>query len=572
MTMSPRQHDEHLEIEHLREELHELQRRVDALERGTSSRPQPVPILAAAAPIAEVELPVASAPNAVPILGRAILGLAGAYLLRALAESSALPRLPVIGAAILYAFGWLVFSIWDMRRSTLAGTTYAVTASLILMPLLWEATVRFGALPAAAAASILLVFLVLSLLLPFVGSVESQAAAQSGSVAAVSAWATLLTAIVLMIQTGDLLPFELAVLAIVGVIEVGACVGHARNLRVPAAIAADFAIWVMLFVTTRPGGIPEHYKSISTGACVAFCGILFVIYSASIAWQTVTKRRSIMIAEIVQTATVFLLAAGGTLYLTQFKAAPAVGGLSALACAACYFAAFTRFGEAPRRNHHVFAAWGVILGICACILILPPLELIVIWSAAAVLALLAGSRTHQPTLILHGNLYLVAAALASGLAARLLNAFTGTSLLPAEPALWIIVLSAACCYTACLFATAEISARASIFSALILAVSVASLLVLLLVPMVGGRNSPSFVATFRTLVTCGLALGLAFAGSRGKRRELIWISYAAIALGTIKLITEDFRTSHPAGLAVSLVFYGGLLILVPKLSSKSATN
>lgn len=568
MTMSPQHHDEHLEIGHLREELHELRRRVDALERGADSRPQPVLLPAVSAPGAELGVP--TAPNAVPILGRAILGLAGAYLLRALAESSALPRLAVVGAAILYAFGWLVFSVWDMRRSTLAGTTYAVTASLILMPLLWEATVRFEVLPAAAAASILLAFLVLSFLLPFSGIGDP--AAKSGAVAAVSTWTTLLTAIVLMIQTGDLLPFELAVLAIAAVIEVGACLGHARNMRAPAAAAADFAIWTMLFVLTRPGGIPEHYRPISVAASVALCALLFVIYEGSIAWQTVSKRRAIAIAEIVQTAVAILLAAGGTLILTQFKAAASVGGISALACAACYFAAFTRFAEGPRRNHHVFAAWGVILGIAACLLVLPPLELIVIWSVAAVLALLAGSRTHQPTLILHGNLYLFAAALVSGLAARFLNAFTGASLLPAEAALWIIAISAACCYAACLFATAEIGARASAVSALILAVSVASLLVLLLVPVVGGAGSPSFVATFRTLVTCGLALGLAFAGSRAKRRELIWISYAAIALGTIKLITEDFRHSHPAGLAISLVFYGGLLILVPKMSAKSAAD
>jgi hypothetical protein len=46
----------------------------------------------------------------------------------------------------------------------------------------------------------------------------------------------------------------------------------------------------------------------------------------------------------------------------------------------------------------------------------------------------------------------------------------------------------------------------------------------------------------------------------------------SIALGTVKLVMEDFRQSHPAALAVSLVCYGAVLILVPKLSSTSSSN
>ena len=88
--------------------------------------------------------------------------------------------------------------------------------------------------------------------------------------------------------------------------------------------------------------------------------------------------------------------------------------------------------------------------------------------------------------------------------------------------------------------------------------------------LIAGQPTASLLAASRTVVTCALALALRFAGSRTDRRELIWVSYAAIALGAVKLIFEDFRQSHPAAMAVSLVCYGAFLILAPRLKGKSS--
>jgi hypothetical protein len=567
--MSP-QHEKQLELDQLREELHALQRRVDALERSGAPRLQSAPLPAGGVPrIPELEASIpglAGMPNAVPVLGRAVLGLAGAYLLRALSETGSLPRAAVAFVAILYAFGWLIWSARSMWQNALAGTTYAVTASLILTPLLWESTVRFNALPPAATAAILTAFFAVGFALSWKREITAPS-----PVAAVTAAASLATALVLMISTGDLLPFELAIVAIAAAVEAGATVGHGRNLRAMAALAADFALLLMIFLATRPGGWPEHYRPVPAGVCVALGAALLAIYAAGAAWQCVAKLHTIAVVEVVQISVAFVLAAGGALLVTGFQAAASVGGLCALGCAAAYFIAFTRFPKA-RRNRYVFAAWGLSLGLAACALILPALEAMLVLSCAAVVALVTGARTRRPTLILHGNVYLLAAALAVSLPQRFMAAFTGETLQSAPAALWVIGIASGCCYAACLFAAREITPRFSIVSALTLAASLASLLILALAPVLGAGNAPSFLATFRTLVICGMALGLAFAGSHAKRRELIWISYAAIALGTVKLITEDFRHSRPAALAISLVIYGVLLILVPKLSAKSAAR
>jgi hypothetical protein len=555
--------DEPLDLDHLREELHQLARRVDALEHRAVDRPAPAAPMPDLPSIlgTDVALP---ATNPIPAAGRAVLGLAGAFLLRALAESGSVPSLLVVGVAIVYAATWLVFSVRTREQNAFAGTAYGITAALILAPLLWEATVRFHALPPPATAAILVAFLMLSSVLAW--------SKISAAVTTVTTLSTLITAIALMIQTGDLVPFALALLGIACVIEASAAKGHARNMRIPAALAADFGIWLIYYIMTR-SALPEHYKAVAVSTGVALGVLLFALYATAIVYRTVVLRETIGIFEIVQSVAVFVLAAGGAFRLTEGRAASAVGALCAIACAACYFTAFIRFAEKPRRNHHVFAALGAALGLTACILILPDSQLTLIWSAAAVLSTLAGARASLATLVIHGGVYLLAAGVTSAIPGTLLNAFTGASLERPSAALWIIAISAACCYAACYTAKpSRAIAGMSFLSALLAALSIAALAILLAASSLGDRLTLSLLATARTLVTCAVALSLAFTGSRTGRRELVWIGYIAIALGTLKLILEDFRQSNPVALAVSLVCYGALLIVVPKLSSKPASR
>jgi hypothetical protein len=390
-----------------------------------------------------------------------------------------------------------------------------------------------------------------------------------GIVTAVTTLSMVLLALALMLRTGDLVPFIAALLVIAFVVEAGACRGHGHGdgnkMRIPVALAADFAIWLLLYLLSRSGGLPQAYKPIASATSLVLCALFFLIYAISIPWRAVVLRRTISIFEIGQCAAAFALAADGALQITQGEAAPSIGALCAIGSAACYFTAFIRFADPPRRNHHVFAAWGAALGLVACALILPASLLIPIWSAAAVVATLAGARASQSTLGIHGAVYLLAAGLVAGLPGIVRNAFTGSPLDPAAPALWIMAIASACCYAA----WGHRPARVSLVSALLAGVSLGALLILVVLPLLFGQPSVSELATARTLVTCALALAFSFAGSRTGRRELVWIGYTAIALGTVKLLLEDFRQSHPAALAISLVCYGAMLIVVPRLAGKS---
>jgi hypothetical protein len=81
-----------------------------------------------------------------------------------------------------------------------------------------------------------------------------------------------------------------------------------------------------------------------------------------------------------------------------------------------------------------------------------------------------------------------------------------------------------------------------------------------------GGLSASRLSVIRTAVICSIALVFAVGSSRLKRVEFLWIAYAAIAFGTLKMVFEDLRFGSAASLVASLLCYGLILILIPRLT------
>ena len=82
-----------------------------------------------------------------------MFGIAGAYLLRAIAESTTFPRALVVAIALAYAFLWLLAAARVKTEAKFASTAYAGTSVLILIPMLWELTLRFSVFSAAMTAA-----------------------------------------------------------------------------------------------------------------------------------------------------------------------------------------------------------------------------------------------------------------------------------------------------------------------------------------------------------------------------------------------------------------------------------
>jgi len=570
------------DVEQLSERVRELERRVSALE-GQPEKPVPTataePNLALQRPRPPATwrgFPPAEIPGgAVPVLGKAVLGIAGAYLLRAIAESGVIPKLPILILAIVYAGLWMVWAVRTHAANRFASVTYGITAALILSPLLWESTVRFQVLAPAFTAVVLVAFVVLALALAWQRNLQV--------IPWIATLAAVITALALIIATHELVPLTAALLALALATEVAACLEHRLSLRAVPAIAADFAVWLLVDVMTSSQGVPEGYHPTAPSTITLLCLILFAIYGGSIAIRTFALRRPITIFEIGQGVLAFLLAAFGAMRATHGAAAPALGAFSLVLAAICYWGTLSRFtAEAYARDRRVSATYAGALLLAGTFLLFPVNLQVPFLCVASVAAVFLYARTGKLSLGIHSSFYLAAAAAVSSLPQWAASALAGT--VPSAPdwSIWIVTVSAALCYVVgSRPAQATHAAQDQekdqkkrrllwVLPAVLVGFAGAALAVVAIVWLAVGRLelTPSRLAVIRTVVNCALALALGYLGSRWKRIELGWVAYTAVAFGTLKLLFEDLRFGNAASLVVSLLFYGLILILLPRLTRR----
>ena len=145
-------------LEQLSARVAELERRLSTLEHPSQAHSSPLESPAAPAttnPGSGGALSAQPQPGVFSVFGRAVLGIAGAYVLRAAAESGAIPSWMAVTLALVYAAGWLTWAAWPRTQTQLARASYAITAALILAPMLWEVTVRFRILDPPVTAGVL---------------------------------------------------------------------------------------------------------------------------------------------------------------------------------------------------------------------------------------------------------------------------------------------------------------------------------------------------------------------------------------------------------------------------------
>ena len=572
------------EVEQLSERVRELERRVSVLE-GQPEKSSAIANASAAAheidyglqrprpPATWRGFPPAEVPGGVvPVLGKAVLGIAGAYLLRAIAESGAIPKLPILLVAIVYAALWLVWAVRTHAANHFASATYGVTSVLILSPLLWESTVRFQVLAPAFTAVVLVAFVVLAFALAWRRNLQL--------IPWVATLAAVITALALIIATRELVPLTSALLAVALATEASACLEHKLSLRAVSALAADFAVWLLVDVLTSSEGVPEGYRPAAAATIVLLCLILFAIYDGSVVIRTFGLRRPITVFEIGQGVLAFLLAAFGVMRATHGSAAPAIGAAFLVLAAICYWGALLRFTDvAYTRDRRVFATYAVALTVAGSYLLLSLNLRVPFLCLAAAAAAFVYARTHKLSLGMHASFYLAAAAAASSLPIWAASALAGT--VPATPdwSVWILAITSALCYA---FGSRKTQAGEDppelrllwVLPAVFVGIAAAALAVVAIALLAAGHVelSASRLSVVRTIVNCALALALGYLGSRGQRIELGWVAYAAVAFGTLKLLFEDLRFGNPASLVVSLLFYGLILILLPRLTRRGQSG
>jgi hypothetical protein len=561
-------------LEQLTARLETLERRVAVLEHPNE---QSAALNAATAPAPLAPLTVeageglsfAQAGSAFPVLGKAMAGIAVAFLLRYVAESSSLPKLAIAAVAIVYALLWLVGAARVPSGAWFASVVYAGTSALILAPMLWELTLSFKVLPAPATAGILGAFVIAASALGWKQDRMLVLWVANGTAAAI--------ALALSVATHQLEPF-IATLLLIAL--VGECAPGQRSVRVLAAAGADAAIWALLFIYSSPESTRMEYPAIdAAGLLVPGC-ILFLIYGASVTLRTTLLGRKMTVFETGQAMIAFLLAASSVLAFAPRNGAMVLGAVCLLFSAGCYAAAFVLFGNAnDGRNRRVFAAWAAGLFLAGCLLCLPPFWLATCLGLAAMAATVFGVRLDanasiragsRLTLLFHGLLFLLAAAIASGLLAYAFNALAGAAPARLAGSALAVAACAIVCYAAGKHDPQENWQLQALHlaTAALAAVALAAFLVKGLVWLVALRTPPAayHVAILRTLILCAMALALALVGSRWRRVELTRLAYASLGLVAAKLLFEDMRLGHLEFIAASIFLFAIALIAVPRLA------
>jgi hypothetical protein len=511
--------------------------------------------------LAAAELPSGAMQQWLGLVGRTLMILGGAYLLRALTDSHVLPSQVGVGLGLLYGAPWLFLaSRAGARGAHLDAFTHALTTALIGYPLVWEATLRFKVLTPAQSAVLLAALTTGALVLAFMRHLQG--------LAWVVTFGALASAAGLAMATGSWTPYTILAIAVgVGTLWLG-YVREWTGLRWPAAAVANLMMFVVTGRTVAGGG----------GRTALLVQLLMLAaYLGSFAVRTLFIGRQVIPFEVVQSVGVLAVAFGGAIFVIQSSGTNVVpvGVATLMLAAAGYVVAFA-FVE---RHRHVstFLFYGLLallfamvgIGLCA-----GAVADSIGYSAVAVAAAILARRTRRLTLNVHAIIYATGAAAASGL----LTTATLAVLLPSTAG-WGAPTGAASVALAALLVVTSLRVRDPIEQwgvfASIPRLAIVSMLtwagvgasVAVTAPLlVGGTNADlSLLATVRTGFLVAATLILARCSRMPGGREAGWLVYPLVLVTGLKLLFVDFPQGRPATLFAALALYGAALIVAPRM-------
>lgn len=552
------------------ESLEMLSSRVDALERRVHALEHPGEAKTASTKASVTQPSRLAAEDAshleagyfFPTLGRALLGIAGAYVLRAIAEANIAPKPFVAAFAILYAFGWLIWASRSSRAMGMVQLVYAGTSALILLPMLWEVTLHFQVFAPGVTAAVLASFAVL-------GSVL-EIRSTGSRIAWVTYCAVAVSAIALGVATHHVLPFVYLLLIVVLFSEYAKAKKGARGLAAIMALAADAAVWVMLFIYSGPQNARIDYPELTAASLVLPGCLLFAINASGIAVHSIFRAERISVFDVVQTLIAFLVAIS-SVFLFASAEGRVILGLACLVLAiAVYWVNFHRLRQlADIRNFRVFGTWCAALLLVGMLWSFPQSVAASLLAAAGPITYWLGRRIDSRMLELHGTIFLATATVVSAMHVYVFGALAGA--VPARASLsgGLIAVCAALAYTIAKTADAD-TWQKKILRFVPALVATCALTALFVHGMLATASSivpmdAHHVAFLRTLSISLISLGLAFAGSHWRRAAMTQLAYVALIFVAAKLLFEDLRHGHMEFIAGSIFLFAITLIAVPRL-------
>jgi hypothetical protein len=306
--------------------------------------------------------------------------------------------------------------------------------------------------------------------------------------------------------------------------------------------------------------------------------VLLASYLGSIAVRTLVRGRDVVPFEVAQTATMLIAGLGGAMFVAdQTGTAQRSLGAALLVMAAILYAvafAFIDRQQGRRVNFYFYTFLALAFVLTGSDLVLKGAPLGLVWAGLAILSGAATRRYGRLALAIHSEVYVAAAAMATGLLTTVAVALAGSRDAWPEPAAWAVLasLGLVVLFTVRAPAGAGIAARipawalaalaAAIVGGVCTAVAVRAFEGLSLAARAG------LVATVRTGVIAVAVVAIAWLGRRDSTRAFGYLLYPLLAWGAVKLVLEDFFASSPALLFVALALYGTALIVGPRMAGR----
>ena len=537
-------------------DLEEWRRRGEAGEAGPALRRESV------TPRTDVPEQPAEIGFDLALIGRTLIVLGGAYLLRAVTESQAIPVAAGVGLGLLYAVAWSIAAL-RMRVSRASAAHHGVATVLTALPIILEATTKFKVLHAWSAALALAGLSAVVLILVARRRLHGVA------------WTFALMAIalspVLMDLTESMVPFVLYLTAL-GIATVWlAYVFEWRLLRWVVAAAADIALFTLclLVATNRlPGVTPATAIAVSCAAIAA--------YLATFAIRTLLRQRDVVPFEIAQTISLLLMVLGGAMWVAASRATLEVPlAIAMLVLAAGSYA--VSFAFIPRRfatpaNFVFYSSLGLMLIVTGGALLTRGLANSILWSTLAIASGFLAMRYRKSSLALHAGVFLI-----SGLVgADLLRIGVHSLFLKVEGPLPLPSTGALLLFIACGIAAAirpierqgsfELWTTAKVIILGELGWAGATLL---LSAFAGALPDAAVLAVIRTSVLGGLTVLTAWASRYPTLSPGRFLTTPLLVVLAMKLVWEDIRVGRPATLFISFAIVGIVLILTQRFRRRA---
>ncbi|MDQ7005915.1 MAG: hypothetical protein Q9Q40_01640 [Acidobacteriota bacterium] len=558
----------------LREEIARLEQRIEELATDLARLRQRADGMPAKEPAPEAQPPAVTEPPAAkaspgsrvepwaPLVGRSLIVLSGAFVLRALTENDLLRQGLGVGLACIYALVWLVAAdLAGAGGRRLSAAAHGLMAAAITLPLVWEATVDFRVFSPLHGLVVLSFFsamavyiadrhgLVMLAAAGLFGGLVVQAAIAFGA----GGWEMTLAFALAVGLAADLQALR-------------------RGWRVLAGGVAGVVDLLFGFVTAAFLFTDAERAAdvVPPGALVAGLVALVVIYVVPGALRAIRSGGKMRAGEMLQAWMATLIGLGGAVGVCRQLGSWHAGvGSFALTAALALYALSFFFADRriEGRQHFIFFSFLALAFAGAALPVLFSREMVALsFSLVALLTAWLGARFSRATLSFHAAFFCGGAVMASGLWSLAWHAWTGSSggkVTGLMGAVWLVC--AACTWMRVAWHGRTWGRFSRVPKVLLIAIAAYSgggLLVAAVSrswsPAAGDRPLGIALSTMALSVVATMLAELSRSRRLGEAR---WLVYPTLGLGAVRLLLVDLRAGSTLASVLSLVALGGALIL-----------